>query len=567
MCIVLFPVFIIIGYNFHWIYYSGLILVFFLINSIIKLKEESLRIKISYEWGIEKSKKRSFSDLKEFYSLYRTEQTDLEVDDQTWSDLNLDDVYTVIDRTYTSPGENFLYGMLRKPLYDHSEINRRKEIISFFQNSDPSKEEILLTLAKLNLEDSNRTADLLWGNYIKESPFRHLFTFLFISAAASLISIPYLGQRSILVISSVFFVNSIVYLIQKNRYSHLIPSIKYLSKIIKTAGIIKATGIKELDFYNSILSESCLRAEKLSKKIKYLEPKIPIDIFNAAFDYINMFFLNELRTYYSSAEEIKNNIDHLRQIYLIIGEIDALQSVASYRKYLKKYCEPVFIQDNRKMKSFITAQDIYHPLLEKPVTNSISFSNKGIMITGSNMAGKSTFLRTVGLNALFAQTICTCLSSNYESCYVKIISSINQSDDINTGKSFYFSESERLLKIIQSSHSKILTLCIIDELLAGTNSFERLIASEEILKYLISENALIVAATHDITLAENLKHIYSCYHFNDDVDEKGLNFDYTLKPGISSTSNAIKLLEYLGYPEEIYKNAHAKAYIKESSVN
>jgi len=178
------------------------------------------------------------------------------------------------------------------------------------------------------------------------------------------------------------------------------------------------------------------------------------------------------------------------------------------------------------------------------------------------MAGKSTFLRTIGVNALFAQTIHICLAKEYETIPMKIISSISQTDNITKGKSFYFTESERLLEIINltTNSENIVTLCIIDELLKGTNSFERLNASEEILNFISNQNSLSIIATHDIDLAVKLNKKFDCYHFVDNIDnKKGLDFDYKMKEGISSSSNAIKLLEFLKYPEIIYKNAYKKS--------
>jgi len=135
-------------------------------------------------------------------------------------------------------------------------------------------------------------------------------------------------------------------------------------------------------------------------------------------------------------------------------------------------------------------------------------------------------------------------------------------DNITKGKSFYFTESERLLEIINSTTNvkDVVTLCLIDELLKGTNSFERLNASEEILKYILDQNSLSIIATHDIELAVKLNDKFECYHFVDNVDnKKGLDFDYKMKKGISSSSNAIKLLEFLKYPKVIYENAYRKS--------
>lgn len=525
----------------------------------IKSKDELTLLRLNKAWGEKKQKSRKIDQIKQLFGYLKNESNSYKIDEQTSRDLNLDDVFAVVDRTLTTPGENVLYNFLRSPLYDEKNIEKRDKLISIFQTNKPDRDKILLELHKLGCDDENRTVEFLWGDIRQQSSLRYVFTILHYIAIASLFTIPFLGEQSVFYMIPIFLVNSLIHFGYKKYYSHLIPALKYLCKILNTTNSIKVLEIESLNDYNKKLSELSVRTKKLHKIIRLLDIEIPIDIFNVAFDYMNMFFLRELRSYYSSIEEIDKNIVHLRDIYTILGEIDSFQSIASYRDGQKSYSIPIFKQYTDTNEFYIKGNDLVHPMLIDPVSNSITISNRGILITGSNMAGKSTFLRTIGINALFAQTISTSLSTKYEGVIVNIISSINQADDITKGKSFYFSESERLLNIINTSKNEIPTLCIIDELLAGTNSFERLIASEVILKYLINQNAIVIVATHDITLANNLSSVYSCFHFTDKVDENGMNFDYILKEGISSTSNAIRLLEYLKYPEEIYTTAYGKA--------
>ncbi|HOL16714.1 MAG TPA: hypothetical protein PLY40_00355 [Bacillota bacterium] len=202
-----------------------------------------------------------------------------------------------------------------------------------------------------------------------------------------------------------------------------------------------------------------------------------------------------------------------------------------------------------------------HPLLKDAVANSITMDRQGVLITGSNMSGKSTFLRTLGLTALLAQTIYTCPASSYRGGFFRVATSISREDSLMEGKSFYFREAERLLKLINTAAARTdaPALCIIDELLSGTNYIERLAASEAILNYLASQNALVIVATHDLDLAEKLQGLYRCCHFTDQVGPDGLHFDYKLKDGLAATRNAIRLLAYLGYPREIIAQAGLQA--------
>ena len=134
--------------------------------------------------------------------------------------------------------------------------------------------------------------------------------------------------------------------------------------------------------------------------------------------------------------------------------LDALQSVASYREELPDYVEPNFLDQ----EVLLDIKDARHPLLTDPVPNSITIRGKGITITGSNMAGKTTFLRTLGANAILAQTIYTCLATFYTAKPFRIISLISETDSLIEGKSYYLVQAEHLLRMIRSCEKEVLTL-------------------------------------------------------------------------------------------------------------
>lgn len=199
-------------------------------------------------------------------------------------------------------------------------------------------------------------------------------------------------------------------------------------------------------------------------------------------------------------------------------------------------------------------------MLENGIPNTIRLNKKGVVLTGTNMSGKSTFLRMLGVNILLAQTFNFTVASKYECCFLNIVSSISPNDDISQGKSYYMAEAEAILRIIKSLDKKVPVFCIIDEIFRGTNPVERISSSMSILKYIGETRALTFVATHDRELTDLLKDKYDFYYFSEDVDSnKGLSFDYKLKEGVSKTKNAIKLLDYIGYPKVITDNARKYA--------
>ncbi|MFW6377564.1 MAG: MutS-related protein, partial [bacterium] len=404
----------------------------------------------------------------------------------------------------------------------------------------------------------NSLVELLWDETLQPSHYGYLLNLLAVIPLILIGSYYFIGITSLLLLILMTVINvTVIHFFKKKHFNKLpIFSIKYLSSLIKTADNINSIENPILQEYQKELKPLLKKTRKLSKKISIIIPKTVRSDADLIFDYLNNLFLIEIRSFNSSLYDIKENIKELKKIYRLVGKIDSLLSIASYRESLTYYCLPEFVKGREDRE--LEIEDVYHPLLKKPVSNSIKLNNTGVIITGSNMAGKSTFLRTIGINVLMAQTISTCLAGSYKSSMMKVVTSISKTDNILEGKSFYFAEAERLLKLVNSIKGDFPALCIIDELLSGTNSVERLYASEGILDYLFKNNVLTMVATHDLDLADRLKDRYDCYHFNDNVSKYGLDFDYILKRGNALTFNAIKLLEYLNYPEEITDRARIK---------
>jgi DNA mismatch repair ATPase MutS len=212
--------------------------------------------------------------------------------------------------------------------------------------------------------------------------------------------------------------------------------------------------------------------------------------------------------------------------------------------------------------------DLYHPLLDNPVPNSIS-EERSVLITGSNASGKSTFVKTLAINAVLSETIFTSLSKSYKASYFMIYSSMALRDNIFSNESYYIVEIKSLKRIIDSLNEDIPALCFIDEVLRGTNTLERIAASSHILSSLAKSNTLVFAATHDIELTHILDKYYSNYHFQERISENEILFDYKLYEGRAVSKNAIKLLGMLGYSKDIIQNAEkaAEEFLKNGEWN
>ena len=182
-------------------------------------------------------------------------------------------------------------------------------------------------------------------------------------------------------------------------------------------------------------------------------------------------------------------------------------------------------------------------------------------LIGANGAGKSTFLKTIAINALLSQTIYTSTSKEYNAPFYRIYSSMALRDDLNAQNSYYIVEIKSLKRILDAvdKDDKRPVLCFVDEVLRGTNTVERIAASSEILKSLRYKNVLVFAATHDIELTYLLEKYYDNYHFQEEVTDDDVKFNYRLFTGPAVTRNAIKLLGVIGYNKNIIDAAESQA--------
>jgi DNA mismatch repair ATPase MutS len=434
-------------------------------------------------------------------------------------------------------------------------LKKRNELIRLFQTNKEIRENVQIGLLRMGKQKGNGITTLVCGELPPSTPLKFLFSFLALLALVSIIAVPFLWGSSgfIIVILPLYLVNMLATNKIRRRLLFQLAAIRYLGAMIHLGEKIAAIKCPELSVYCAELKKATSATKKIARKTLLLFPEgsVSSDIRAMLYAHIDIYFLREVRIFYSVLDEIHAHHKELGLVYRLIGELDAMQSVASYREGLAGYSVPDFSDE----ELLLDIKDARHPLLPDAVPNSITIRDRGITITGSNMAGKTTFLRTLGVNAVLAQTIYTCLAASYTANYFRIISLISETDSLIEGKSYYLVQAEQLLRMIRSSEKDVLTLCLIDEPLAGTNSSERIVASFEILRYLFGHKALAVVATHDLELAGKLEFGFRSYHFTDKVNQEGLSFDFKLRDGITSTSNAIRLLEYLDYPEDIIKRA------------
>ncbi len=262
-------------------------------------------------------------------------------------------------------------------------------------------------------------------------------------------------------------------------------------------------------------------------------------------------FLIEVLALYRITHELENKKNAIRMIFDYIGYIDSSLSIASLRSGKETTCIPLFVHSAKELH----VKNLFHPLVENCVKNSLSIKGKSILITGSNMSGKSTFLRTLAINSVLAQTIHTCFADEFTTPILKQYSSIRIDDSLMDGRSYYFEEVDVIASLLVRVNEPSQNLFVLDEVFRGTNTLERIASAKAILSYLNRGDNIVIVSTHDIELAGMLEHEYDLYHFTETVENSELHFDHTIKAGPLRTRNAIKILELSSYPADVVAEA------------
>jgi DNA mismatch repair ATPase MutS len=205
-----------------------------------------------------------------------------------------------------------------------------------------------------------------------------------------------------------------------------------------------------------------------------------------------------------------------------------------------------------------------HPLIEpeRVVLNDLHLGPQSpiAIITGSNMSGKSTLLKSVGMNLVLAGMGGPVEARAMRWTPLALSSDINVRDSLDDGKSYFAVEVERVERILRLAREGGKVLGIFDELFRGTNSAERLAIAMALIAHLRGTGGLYLVATHDLAitrLAEEIPGIVN-FHFREEVHDGTMRFDYRLRPGPAPTRNAIRVLETRGYPETLVREARAR---------
>ena len=461
-----------------------------------------------------------------------------EIDDMTFDDLMLSEFCEKFNHTVTSCGDEVFYHWLRS-IKDGATIKTlQNDLESIKKNKDTDL--IIRIFSKIGKQKRGNVISDIWEGFTIKSKLIDNFYILFIinvliSVSISIINVKFI---SLSIIFFCFF-NFIIYILTNAKISRVSGSINYILILCRALKKIE----RKTNLQLSIEMPNYKKFNRLDRYVLFFKDGIggpeSGDLFSLFIDYLRLFLCFEIYAFKRTSKFVMENLEEVHKIVYFIGYLDCL---INSKKIMDEY-KTVYSQiDSQKGISF---NEMIHPLLPNSVSQTKDI-RQGLIITGLNMSGKTTFMKSLAINQLLATSFGFCFAKSYHTNVLNIISSFRINDDMLHGKSRYYAEAYRLLEINNQVKTKN-TLCLVDEILSGTNSDDRIYGATVILKnFSSSKNSIVVAATHDNKIAESLSDILSAVYFDGEISEDQINFDYIIKDGIVSKRNGLLILKLIG---------------------
>ena len=533
-----------------------------MVNSSRKRKKKIID-QVRNTWGNPKAGTFPFESIKK-YATVAGGNGFHQVNRQTMNDIDFLDLFGFIDRTTSKIGQQFLFNQLLHPTHEQKSLQRLNKRAQLFTDNVALREQVQRHLVGLSASDAYYVSSLLEETRLEKPSWFYL---LYVNFALTFV---FLGLSIVYPVALIWLIipitiNTFVSYWNKSNTFFYIRSFPQLSVLIDVSEKLNE---KNLEYDVEEVKASIAALKPFQWKMAFLslssDGSIKDELNQAAtylLELLKGFFLVEVFTLFQLTKELESKRNSIRILFDYIGNIDGALSVASLRAGDKKTCLPEFTPPMKEMQ----ARKMYHPLIKDCVKNDLTIKDKSILITGSNMSGKTTFLRTVAINSLLAQTIYTVFADEFQSPMMRLYSSIRIDDNLLEGKSYYYEEVNTIGSLVSEVNSPFQNIFLLDEVFKGTNTIERIAAAKAALSYLNQGPNIVIVSTHDLELPGMLQHQFDQYHFSESIENDRLHFDHKIKQGPLLSGNAIRILQISNYPDQIINEAKQLSHSLSSS--
>lgn len=488
-----------------------------------------------------------------------------EIPDPIERDLDLygsRSLHCLIDNTISFEGSELLRKFLHGDQVSYEEVGRRQELVKLLSSETRLRNRFLL---RANLASSRRlnctsmkaafTKDLTYRAPVTAIVISFILLFLFVITTMLSVADLYSGPVVIFLILSLF--NYFAFAGKTGKSLETLSGIEaHISKLHSVLSVLSDSGNRKKGLLSenfpslfnkgSVLNTGLARLKRLSEAAAYRENSIFRTVINIIIPYD--FILQ--RRFADAAVTIRDGLDgHLNEL----NEFECLSAIANFA-----WLNPDYSFSRCIAGAEFDVRGMVHPLMKREYRRPNDFSmNEGgeiVIITGSNMSGKSTFLRTAGINLCLAYAGApSACSSLFTQCY-RIFTCIKVTDSVFDGISYFYAEVKRLKELIDllGRPDNMKVMFFVDEIFKGTNNKERLSGSMSFLKSIAGQNCTGFVTTHDLELASLAEALPSArnFHFREEIRNGIMSFDYTIRPGPCPTTNALEIMRINGLPVE-----------------
>lgn len=533
-------------------YFGELILI--IVFAILLKKHERLSQKIiKTKTGIDLVEKE-LNACHQDYSAFNGGSEFIDHKHNFTSDLDIfgeQSIFQILNRTVTSNGKNILAKYFTQ-LDKTDEIISRQEAVKNLH-----KEEDLVFDFKVSGWDKPLTEEsiksLSYWNQIDVKTYPLILNLICFLSFLTTLTLSYFHDLNPLIPTGIFFIN-IGLIGRKNKDFMLVYSVldrqnNALQLLFELIGFIQSseTNSGKIKDHKTFLNESKAseKVKQLNQLFNLLEARLNVVVATL----LNGLFLFDNWTVHRLNKWKKDNASNIKEWIEIVGEFDALVSLSTLAFNHQESTN--FPDIDETSERLIDTKNLQHPLI--PAKNrigndfQINASNEIFLVTGSNMAGKSTFLRAAGINMILAQAGGVIFGHSMTYRPIRLFTSMRIFDSIQSGASTFFAEVDRIKSILEEAkHGHIFIL--LDEILKGTNSKDKYTGSKALIEQLAGFNTSGFIATHDLalgTLAEEYSNIHN-RRFEVEINDGEFIFDYKLKEGVCQTMNATELMKKMG---------------------
>ncbi|MFN8843691.1 MAG: MutS-related protein [Chryseotalea sp.] len=462
-------------------------------------------------------------------------------------------LFHYINRSGTISGANRVASLLLFGLEDESKLIPQQQFYKAWESDVEARQAFQTEALLSNEKKDDRAAIERWINQTEIFKHRSVLSFLrFVLPLLTIASIvgTALGILPLGIVLLFILINWSITGFYFKSVSLFHQEISEKGKLLfRYASLLSIIQRKQFeDKKGKALQEQCkaasIQLKKLSTLLEWFDARLNL----AASFFLNTLFLYDIQFVYA-IEKWKQKYKHNLPNWLSA----ATETEAAITFATLSFNHPQFVTPTVSDNVTFQLQEVAHPLLanQHVVANSLSFiqSQALALVTGANMAGKSTFLRAIGVNFILAKSGANVFAKAFHFPWITLRTGMRTNDSLHDHQSYFYAELYRLKDIIETLQQGIPQLILLDEILKGTNSNDKLFGSQALIKQLINLPALSLIATHDVALGEMQTHYpnkIQNVHFEPSIVGDELHFDYRLKPGIAEKMNATFLMKKMG---------------------